>query len=231
MSDRNDESRRPLDGDRRQFLKRAGYSAAAAAAMAAGSGFVGKASAQIPTPPEPPGGGGLDGIRVTCPCFGDLINLVTSEGTFPFSGQGSVGVRVQGGPNPNKWGLVVEQHEVSAKDTPFGTITVKMADEIEVSAESLLEFDPTTGGYTQTMVLPISVELENCGAGGEPVLLRTLPEAPVVMGNAEPQFEFPPKNMPYKTQGDVGLYAMGSNGQVVGSKPLAVLPTFNWTVG
>lgn len=232
MSDRNDESRRPLDGDRRQFLKRAGYSAAAAAAMAAGGGFVGKASAQIPTPPTPPGGGGgFDGMRVTCPCFGDAISLFTSEGSFPFSGKGSVGVRVQAGPNPNKWGLVVEQHEVSAKDTPFGTITIKMADEIEVTAESLLEFDPTSGGYSQTMVLPIAVELEHCGAGGEPVQLRTLPDAPVIMGNAEPQFEFPPKNMPYQSKGDVGLYAMGSNGQVVGSKPLAVLPTFNWTVG
>ncbi|MQA63425.1 MAG: twin-arginine translocation signal domain-containing protein [Actinophytocola sp.] len=228
MADFNDRSGIPADHDRRQFLKRAGYSAAAAAALAAGGGLVGEASAQpIPGPPS----GGFDGMRVTCPCFGDLINLVTSEGTFPFSGKGNVGVVVKGGPDPNKWGLVVEQHEVKANDTPFGTITVRMADEIEVTPESMLSFDPMSGGFSQEMVLPISIELEHCGANGEPVMLRTLPDAPVVMGNVEPQFEFPPKNMPYQSGSDVGLYAMGADGQVVGSKPLAVLPVFSWTVG
>lgn len=230
MSDFSDESGTPADEGRRRFLRRAGYSAAAAAAMAVtGGGFMGKAMAQPPIPAPP--SGGFDGMRVTCPCFGDLINLVTSEGTFPFSGKGNVGVQVKGGPDPNKWGLVVEQHEVQAKDTPFGTITVKMADAVEINKESVLSFDPMSGGYSQEMVLPITIELEHCGANGEPVLLRTLPDAPVVMGNAEPQYEFPPKNMPYQSGSDVGLYAVGSNGQVVGSKPLAILPVFSWTVG
>lgn len=230
MSDFNDDSGTPAHEGRRQFLRRAGYSAAAAAAMAAaGGGFMGKAMAQPPIPAPP--SGGFDGMRVSCPCFGDLINLVTSEGTFPFSGKGNVGVQVKGGPDPNKWGLVVEQHEVQAKDTPFGTITVKMADAVEINKESVLSFDPMSGGYSQEMVLPITIELEHCGANGEPVLLRTLPDAPVVMGNAEPQYEFPPKNMPYQSGSDVGLYAVGSNGQVVGSKPLAILPVFSWTVG
>lgn len=218
----------PLDQGRRDFLKRAGFTAAAAAAMAAGGPFLGAAAAAQPRAAASPI---PDGARFTCPCFGDLINLVTSEGTFPISGKGNVGVVVKGGPNPNEWGLIVEQHEVRAEDTPFGTITIKMADSIEINPQSALSFNPMNGGYTQRMVLPISVELEHCGANKEPVTLRTLPDDPVCMGNTKPQFEFPPKNMPYQSSKEIGLYVMGSDGQAVGSKPIAKLPVFSWTVG
>ncbi|SNR28600.1 hypothetical protein SAMN06265360_101236 [Haloechinothrix alba] len=216
-----------FDEGRRRFLKRAGFTAAAAAAAAAGGQFINSATAaaQVPGPSGP----SLDGMRVVCPCFGDLINLVTSEGTFPFSGAGNVGVLVQGGPDPNKWGLVVEQHEVTAEDTPFGTISIKMAGDIEINPESLLEFDPVNGGFTQTMFLPIIVELEHCGANGDPVTLGTLPDQPVCMKGS--QSEFPPKSAPYQSLRDIGLYALGADGQPVGSSPIATLPSFDWTVG
>ncbi|MDV6014726.1 twin-arginine translocation signal domain-containing protein [Haloechinothrix sp. LS1_15] len=230
MTERNDdqsaEPELPSQG-RRDFLKRAGFTVAGAAAAAAGSQFLrpAVASAQFPVPEFD------DGVRIECPCFGDLINLVTSEGTFPFSGAGNVGVRLNVSPDPNKWGVVVEQHSVTAEDTPFGRITIGMADEIELTPEGLLEFNPMTGGFDQTVFLPITVTLEHCGANGDEVVLRTLPDDPICMVTAEPLADFPPQDAPYKSNKDVGLYAMGADGQVVGDSPIATLPTFDWVVG